>query len=135
MSANKTVENDASVEDFLATVTPESRREECLRVVDLMRAATGLEPKMWGTTIVGFGNYPYKTAAGRTGEWFVVGFSPRKQNLTLYFCPSLSDHADLLQRLGKHSTGVSCLYVKRLSDIDADVLRQMVFRSVELMAK
>lgn len=134
MSENKTVENDASVEEFLDSIASDVRREECRQVLVLMREATGIEPKMWGTAIVGFGNYPYKTAAGRTGEWFIVGFSPRKQNLTLYFCPSLSEHGDLLERLGKHTTGVSCLYLKKLADADPAVLREMVLRSAASMA-
>lgn len=134
MSENKTVENDASVEEFLNSIASDVRREECRQVLAMMREATGIEPKMWGAAIVGFGNYPYKTGAGRTGEWFIVGFSPRKQNLTLYFCPSLEGHADLLEQVGKHSTGVSCLYLKKLADADPEVLRQMVLRSVDLMA-
>jgi len=135
MSENKTVENDASVEEFLDSIASDVRREECRQVLALMREVTGIEPKMWGNSIVGFGNYPYKTGAGRTGEWFIVGFAPRKQNLTLYFCPSLEGHADLLEQVGKHTTGVSCLYLKKLADADSEVLREMVLRSVDLMAK
>lgn len=129
MSQNKTVQTDASVEAFVDAVLPESRREECRQVLAMMREVTGIEPKMWGTSIVGFGNMAYRYASGREGTWFVVGFAPRKQNLTLYICPSLSGQEDLLAKLGKHSTGQSCLYLRRLADADLEVLREIVARA------
>lgn len=97
---------------------------------ELMAGVTGDPGAMWGSSIVGFGSYSYRYASGRTGEWLAVGFSPRKQNLTLYIMDGFDGYDELLGKLGNHSTGKSCLYVKRLSDVDTDVLRELVVASV-----
>jgi hypothetical protein len=129
MSDLKTKPTDESVERFLEDLPDEQQRQDCLGVVDLMREATKAEPKMWGSSIVGFGSYRYQYASGRAGDWFAVGFSPRKQNLTLYL--SGFDGKDaLLSKLGKYKTGKSCLYIKRLADIDRSVLKQLIEQSV-----
>jgi hypothetical protein len=103
--------------------------------LDIMRKATGAEPKMWGSSIVGFGAYHYRYANGREGDWFLTGFSPRKQNLTLYIMGGFEQHAELLKSLGKHKTGKGCLYINRLDDIDLPTLRKLVKRSVQHMRK
>jgi hypothetical protein len=127
----KTQRNDGDVGAFLASVPDESRRADAIAVCALMEEITGEPPVMWGSSMVGFGRYRYRYPSGREGEWFVVGFSPRKQNLTLYVVHGFGDHASLLARLGKHSTGKACLYLKRLADADAEVLRTLIERSVE----
>jgi len=129
----KTKKNDASVSAFLNAVEPAEKRADAKAVDKLMRKLTGEKPKMWGTAIVGYGTYHYKYASGQEGDWMLVGFSPRKQNLTLYIMPGFSQYDQLLARLGKHSTGKACLYVKRLSDIDVGVLETLIGRSVKAM--
>jgi hypothetical protein len=103
-------------------------------VLDLMREATGADPVMWGTSIVGFGRYRYRYNSGREGEWPIIGFSPRKNDLTLYLMDGFAGRDELLERLGKHKTGKSCLYLKRLSQVDLAVLRELIFQSVRAMA-
>lgn len=132
MAELKTQKNDASVEAFLHTVD-ENRREDCFALLKLMEEVTGAEAKMWGSAIVGFGSYHYKYASGREGDWMITGFSPRKQNLTLYIMAGFDRYDELLAKLGKHSIGKSCLYIKRLADVDTDVLRQLVEASVAHM--
>lgn len=128
----KTRENDQSVAAFLATVADPERRRECETIVALMQRATGEPPRMWGASIVGFGRYRYRSpATGREGDWMLTGFSPRKQALTLYLMSGFAPLADLMKKLGKHSTGGSCLYVKRLAEVDLKVLEQAVRRSLE----
>ena len=131
MAENITRETDASVQAFLAEVEHEGRREDARVLVDLMRRATGVEPKMWGTAIIGFGKYRYRYESGREGEMLRVGFSPRKANLALYFTAKGDAFRELLPRLGKHKTGGSCLYVNRLKDVDLGVLEQLVAASWE----
>ena len=135
MAELKTQKNDASVEDFLNAVEDEKKREDSLKILELMKEVTGDEPAMWGSNIIGFGSYRYKYASGREGEWFLTGFSPRKQNLTLYIMSGFDQYDSLLANLGKHSTGKSCLYVKKLEDIDLTTLKEMVKMSVDHMAK
>ena len=134
MAELKTKETKASVSAFLNKIPDAARREDCFAVAEIMRAATKEEPKMWGTSIVGFGHYHYKGKSGREGEWMLIGFSPRKSDLTLYLMSGFEEYPDLMKRLGKHKTGKSCLYIKRLSDIDTGVLRELVKRSVKAMA-
>ncbi len=129
MAELKTQKNDASVDAFLHTVD-EKRQEDCFALLELMGEVTGAPATMWGSAIVGFGNYHYTYASGREGDWFAVGFSPRKQNLTLYIMAGFDRYEELLAKLGKHSIGKSCLYVKRLADVDMDVLGQLVEASV-----
>jgi hypothetical protein len=133
MAELKTQKNDASVEAFLNSVEDERKRRDSYALMEIMRQETGLEPKMWGPAIVGYGDYHYKYATGREGDSFLVGFSPRKQNLTLYIMSGFDDYDVLLGQLGKHSTGKSCLYIKRLDAVNQDVLRELVRRSVAHM--
>ncbi len=133
MAELKTKENDQSVDTFLSTIEDAQKQADCRTLVAIMREATGAEPRMWGDSIVGFGHYHYKYASGREGDWFLVGFSPRKQNLTLYIMAGFDNYEALLGKLGKHSTGKSCLYVKRLADIDMPALKQLVTESVAHM--
>jgi hypothetical protein len=129
----KTRPTDASVEDFLNTVEPATKRQDAFTLLELMKEVTGEEPQMWGENIVGFGRYHYKYASGREADWMLTGFSPRKQNLTVYIMAGFERYDDLLARLGKHSTGSSCLYIKKVQDIDLDVLRGLVKASVAHM--
>lgn len=133
MAELKTRQNDANVEEFLASVDNDRRREDSFEVLALMKRITGDEPRMWGTAIVGFGEYHYRYASGREGDMMRIGFSPRKQSLTLYVMPGFSSYEDLLSRLGKHRTGKSCLYVNKLADIDMGVLEQLIRSSLETM--
>jgi hypothetical protein len=106
-----------------------------LAVLQLMAEVTGAEPKMWGDSIIGFGNYHYKYASGREGDWFLAGFAPRKQNLTLYIMAGFDGYEALMASLGKYKTGKSCLYIKKLEDVDTAVLKQLIKQSVEHMQK
>lgn len=135
MSENKTRQTEASVETFLNQVEDERKREDSYRILQMMQDVTGEEPKMWGPSMVGFGNVHYKYASGREGDWFVTGFSPRKQNLSLYIMPGFKRYKNLMSKLGKYKTGKSCLYIKRLSDVDENVLRKLIAESVEAHKK
>ena len=135
MAELKTQATKASGEKFIKGITDEQVRGDCLQIMDIMKKATKTEPKMWGTSIVGFGNYHYKYASGREGDWFLTGFSPRKQNLTLYIMSGFDEYDSLMKKLGKHTTGKSCLYIKRLEDVDMKVLRELVTKSVKHMKK
>jgi len=127
MAELKTKMNDASVEKFISSVKDEETRKDCFTLLELMKKETKQEPKMWGGTIVGFGTFHYKGKSGREGDWFVTGFSPRKQNMTVYFCLGFQHLASLMQGLGKFKISAgSCLYFKKLSDIDTKVLKQML---------
>ena len=130
MAELKTRPTDASVEAFLDAVEDERKRSDAGVVAGMMAEITGATGVMWGSSIVGFGSYHYRYASGREGDFLETGFSPRKRALTLYVMAGFSEYDDLLDRLGKHTTGKSCLYVKRLSDIDLDVLRELLERSV-----
>lgn len=130
MAELKTKVNDASVEAFLNQIEHETKRQDAFVVLDLMKAATGAEPKMWGSSIIGFGDSHYKYASGREGDWFLTGFSPRKQNLTLYISGGFDQVGDLLKALGKHKTGKGCLYINQLKEIDLATLRALIQRSV-----
>ncbi len=130
MADLKTKLTGASVADFIAGVADERRRQDSETIVALMQDVTGQPPEMWGDSIVGFGRYAYRYASGRTGEWMATGFSPRKDSLTLYIMGGFDELADLMARLGKYKTGKGCLYIKRLSDVDMGVLRELVERSV-----
>src|SRR5512134_3587589 len=129
----KTKVNDASVTKFINSVADEQKRNDCLELLKLMKQVTKEEPKMWGSSIVGFGSYHYKGKSGREGDWLLTGFSPRKQNLTLYLMGGFDTHAALLNKLGKFTTGAGCLYIKRLDDVDKKVLKELVQASVKRM--
>lgn len=128
-SDRKTTPTDTSPGELLAAVADERRRTDARGVLDLMREVSGVEPVVWGPSMIGFGAQPYTTADGKEREWFRIGLAPRKAALTLYGLTFYGSNADLLERLGTHTTGKGCLYVKRLSDVDADVLRELVERS------
>ena len=134
MAENKTQPTDEPVAGFLARVADPQRRADCEAVLAMMRRASGVEPVMWGASMVGFGRYQYRYASGRSGDWPVVAFSPRKGELSVYIMPGFERHAHLMRRLGPHKTGKSCLYLKRLADVDLDVLRQLIEASVAAMA-
>jgi hypothetical protein len=131
----KTKRTNASVEDFLNGVADERKRQDSFVLVDLMREITGSEPSMWGDSIFGFGGYRYTNSTGKEYEWPVTGFSPRKQSLTVYIMSGFEQYDELLGRLGKHSTGKACLYIKRLSDVDMAVLRELIDLSVAHMTR
>ena len=134
MAELKTKVNDASVDKFLQSF-PEDRQKDCYAVFEIMKKATKQEPKMWGTSIVGFGDYHYKYESGREGDFFITGFSPRKQNLTLYINSGFAEYGSLLEKLGKHSTGKSWLYIKKLDEVDTKVLKELVTKSVKAVTK
>lgn len=131
MAENKTQRNDGDVQAFLAGVANARRREDAQELCELMEVVTGDSPAMWGNSIVGFGEQHLKYASGRELDWMRIGFSPRKQNLTLYINEGFDAHTELLDRLGPHSTSVSCLYIKRLDAVDMDVLRELIANSYE----
>jgi hypothetical protein len=135
MAEMKTKETGENVEKFLTGVADPARREDSFAVLELMREASKEEPKMWGPSIVGFGNQHYRYESGREGDWFTLGFSPRKEALTLYLSGGLEPHAPLLERLGKHKTGKGCLYIKKLSDVDIRTLRTLLEETVARAAK
>ena len=131
MPQNKTVPTNASVADFLASVPNARRREDGEVLLEMMREITGIEPQMWGPSIIGFGSYHYKYESGREGDMPIIGFSPRSRSLSLYIMDGSDTDDDLLSQLGKHRKGVSCLYINKLADVDLDVLRELIARSVE----
>ena len=135
MAELKTKRNKGNVETFLNRVPDEKKRQDSFTILELMKQVTGEEPEMWGDSIVGFGSYHYKYASGREADWFLTGFSPRKQNLTLYIMAGFDEYEQLLNKLGKHSTGKSCLYVKKLENVNMDVLKELVKQSVEHMKR
>ena len=128
----KTKMNHASVMAFLNKVDDEQKRKDSFEILKIMKQVTKEEPKMWGSSIVGFGSYHYKGASGREGDWLVTGFSPRKQNLTLYLMGGFNAHTDLLKKLGKHKTSVGCLYIKKLEDVDVKVLKELIKKSMKV---
>ena len=129
----KTKVNDLSVTGFLNSVADESKREDSFEILRLMEEVTKEPPKMWGESIIGFGSYHYKGAGGREGDWMLTGFSPRKQNLTLYLMGGFDKYGDLLQRLGKYKTSVGCLYIKKLGDVGKTVLKELIVANVKTM--
>lgn len=133
MAELKTKQNDRSVERFLESIEDDRQRQDARELCTLMADVTGEEPRMWGGNIVGFGSYHYRYESGREGDWFLTGFSPRKQSLSLYIMAGFEQYEALMDRLGKHKTGKSCLYVKRLDDVDRGVLRLLIEASVRAM--
>ena len=131
----KTQRNSASVKAFLDSVGDERKRKDSEAIAALMQDATGEEPAMWGDSIVGFGSYHYKYGSGQEGDWPLTGFSPRKDSLTLYLMPGFQQHKELLSKLGKHKTAVSCLYIKSLDDVHVPTLKTLVRQSVKEMKK
>ena len=135
MAELKTKLNDASVTDFLNGIKDEEKRVDSFEILNLMKQVTKEEPKMWGTSIVGFGITHLKYASGRELDWMLIGFSPRKQNLTLYLPGSLDTYADLFKKLGKHKLGGGCLYINKLKDVDAKVLKELIKQSFKTAKK
>ena len=135
MAENKTKPTGDSVVAFLEGVAHEQRKKDSFVVLELMKEITQEEPTMWGPSIIGFGEYHYKYESGREGDFFLTGFSPRKQSLTLYIMGGFSQYDSLLAHLGKHKTGKSCLYINKLDDIDMDVLREMIQKSVKYISE
>ena len=120
---------------FIAALGDSRREAECKALLDMMREVSGEVPTMWGSSIIGFGSYHYKYASGREGDWPRTGFSPRKASMTIYCMPGFKNQADLLERLGPHKTSVSCLYIRRLDQVDFSVLRSIVARSLQQMER
>ena len=135
MAELKTQPSQGSVVDYLNTVENEFKRADSFAMLKLMQEITGEEPIMWGDSIVGFGKYRYKYASGRQAEWFLTGFAPRKQNLTLYIMSGFENYEQLLGQLGKYKTGKSCLYINKLEDVNLDVLRKLVKESIDHMVE
>jgi hypothetical protein len=131
--AIKTQKTERSVSEFLDTVEDDARRQDCEAIVRIMKRVVKAPPKMWGPSIIGFGDHSYKTANGKDNPWFLSGFSPRKQDLTLYIMAGFNRYDALMAKLGKYRTGKSCLYIKRLADIDARVLEDLIGASVAQM--
>lgn len=138
MAELKTKKTKQSVAQFIASVEDDQKRKDSRVVLKMMKDITGAQPKMWGPSIIGFGDYRYQYASGRSGDWFQLGFSPRKQALTLYLLPGAGRFPDSLKKLGKHTTGKGCLYIKRLEDVDQKVLLRLLkdsYRQVQKLAK
>ncbi|MCA9735746.1 MAG: DUF1801 domain-containing protein [Deferribacteres bacterium] len=133
MAEPKTKPTEASVSEYINTIEDETRREDCWTVHKIMREVTQAEPIMWGPSIVGYGTYHYVYKSGQEGDWMITGFANRKQALTLYIMAGFSKYDELMARLGKFQTGKSCLYVKKLADIDLDILQELIKESVAYM--
>jgi Domain of unknown function (DU1801) len=134
-SENKTQPTTVSVSDFIEAVTDETQRADAQKIATIMERISGHKPKMWGTSIIGFGEYHYKYESGREGDWCRIGFSPRTGQTVLYIVDGFRGHSELMEKLGKHKTGKSCLYIKRLSDVDDAVLEQLCIASLRWMAQ
>jgi len=130
MAELKTKQTELSVDAYVDAIADDVRRQDCRTLIDLMRKATGAEPRMWGTGIVGFGSYHYKYESGHEGDAPLTGFASRKKDLTLYIMPGFDRYEELMARIGKHKAGKGCLYLKRLADVDLAVLAEMVALSV-----
>ncbi|HKO62468.1 MAG TPA: DUF1801 domain-containing protein [Pyrinomonadaceae bacterium] len=134
MAEPKTKATKASATSFLNAIPDQTRRADCFAVSEMMREITKEEPVMWGSTIVGFGRYRQEYQGGREGEWPIAAFSPRKGDLTLYLTPGFESDTELMERLGKYKTGKTCLYIKKLADVDPKVLKQLIAKSVKKMS-
>lgn len=136
MAEIKTKKNNASVPAFIASITDETRRKDAKALLAVFKEATGMPAKMWGTAIIGYGTYHYKSERSKQeGDWMLTGFSPRKQNLSLYIMPGFRNYPALLKKLGPHTTSVGCLYIKRLSDVHLPTLKMLIKQSVKDMKK
>ena len=135
MAENKTQKTGASVEDFINSVEIKRRREDGFTLLQVMKEITGEDPEMWGPSVTGFGDYHYKYESGREGDFFLTGFSPRKQSLSLYIMAGFEEYDSLLGALGKHRKGASCLYINKLADVDMNILRELIEKSVEQARK
>lgn len=124
-------ENDQDVLEYIKEVTTESQQEDCFTLLNIMENITGAKPKMWGTSLIGFGKYEYTYKSGRSGTWFLTGFSPRKQNLSIYIINGLTAENERLAKLGKHKIGKGCLYVKQLENINIDILTELISGAIK----
>ncbi len=131
----KTKATDSSVERFIDAIEDAGQREDCKTLTDMMQRVTGASPKMWGDAIVGFGDFRYRYESGREGDWFLTGFSPRKGKISIYTMTGFDRYPDLMERLGKYKVGKSCLYIRRLDDVDLGVLEELAGRSVKETAE
>lgn len=135
MAEIKTKETTASVEDFINSVKDEQKRKDSFTILEMMKKASGQTAKMWGSSLIGFGNKRYKSPSGREVDWFLIGFSPRKANFSLYLSMNIQEHAEALKKLGKHKTGMGCLYINKLEDVDIKVLKEMIDAALIKMQK
>ena len=135
MAELKTKETKLSVTKFIGKVEDDQKRQDSQAILKLMKQVTKEEPKMWGDSMIGFGHFHYKSDSGREGDWFLTGFSPRKQNLTIYITPGFDKYESLMKQLGKHKTSKGCLYIKKLEDVDMKVLKQLIKQSYQDMKK
>ena len=135
MAEPKTKVTNESVDDFLDAIADDQTRADCRTLVKIMRSAAKAAPKMWGTSIVGFGSYHYIYASGQEGDWPRVAFSPRKQSLSVYLMPGFAESGELLKKLGRHKVGKSCLYIKRLADVDLPTLKTLIRESLKRMSE
>lgn len=133
MAELKTKQTDDSVTAFINSVSDEQKRKDSFEIIEIMKQATGLQPKMWGTSIIGFGSYHYKYESGHEGDMCLIGFSPRKQNIAIYGMGGEERNKNLLSALGKHKTGKGCLYINKLSDVNSDILKNIFKASFEYM--
>ena len=132
MAELKTKKNKSSVMNFINSIDHEGKRKDAIEILEMMRKITGEQPKMWGSSIIGFGDLHYKYASGREGDWFKCGFSPRKANISMYLMQcDISRAQDLLDQLGKHKTGKGCLYINKLADINKEILKIIIKESYE----
>ena len=135
MTANKTTQNEDSVDEFLKKIEDPEKQKTSWQILEIIKEISGKEPKMWGDSIIGFGNYHYKYATGREGDWMRIAFSPRKQNFSIYIMDGFDNHSELMKKLGKYKTGKSCLYIKKLQDIDINILKELMKESLLNMEK
>ena len=135
MAELKTKPNKQSVAQFIKQIDDEQKREDSKTIIKIMEELTKAKPVMWGPSIIGFGTLHYKYESGREGDWFLTGFSPRKQNLTLYIMSGFDPHPDVMDQLGKYKTGKSCLYIKKLEDIDLKILKKLIRESIKAVKK
>lgn len=135
MAELKTKPNDGNVSDFIASIKEEKKQADSKVILNLMQETTGEKPVMWGNSIIGFGQYHYCYESGREGDWFLTGFSPRKQAITLYIMSGFNEYKSLLEKLGKYKTGKACLYINKIEDVDIEVLRKLITMSVQYLKK
>ena len=133
MAELKTKSSNESVTEFLDNLGDSKRKEDCKIIMEVMENVTGEKPRMWGSSIVGFGTYHYKYPSGHEGDWFKTGFSPRKQNLTLYIMSGFEEYDNLMSKLGKYKNGKSCIYIKQIEDIDLEILKQLIAESIIML--
>jgi len=135
MATLKTQPNHQSVQDFLQQIEDPDQQKDALRILQIMEKISGKTAQMWGDSMIGFGSYHYRYASGREGDWFLTGFAPRKKQLSLYIMAGFDQYDTLLQKLGKYKTGKSCLYIKKLADVDEAILKELIRQSVTYMQK